>query len=141
MAEWVKVSDVMKQITEFGDFINDNVGPQEWFDMMTEKLRERQTPAIIRSIEENGFNKPIILRDLYGPWTLANGHHRLAIAILLGLDEILVDYNTPFGYSDKGFYDMQAAVQKGDSDEADFISDFVKNSEVGHADEKELVTV
>jgi hypothetical protein len=91
----VSVSDLLEKISFTADQYWVSDGPHEWFRMFRYKLADRQTPAIIRAIERDGFTDPICITvfENSGQWELGNGHHRLAIAILLGLDEIPVDFS------------------------------------------------
>ena len=90
--EW-SVSDILKNVRNSADYGPLNTHAQ-WHQYMYSALGERQTPAIIHEIQEKGFTDPILLyHDNPEFWTLGNGHHRLAIAILLGLDKIPVSEN------------------------------------------------
>lgn len=90
----VSVAEILKKVTCTADCYFVGEGPHEWFRLIQSKMYDRQTPAIIRAIQNDGFNVPICIEVMPGNvWRLGNGHHRLAIAILLGLDFIPVDFS------------------------------------------------
>ena len=50
--------------------------------------------VLFEDIEKNGIKEPIsIYCKENGYWQLRNGHHRLAIALLLGIEKIGVEYS------------------------------------------------
>jgi hypothetical protein len=92
--EMVKVKEIIKNATESGDFGEFDGSVRSWKMLLMHKLGDRQVPALIRAIQTEGFNVPIYLdRDDSDGWIIGNGHHRLSVAILLGMDEVPVTEN------------------------------------------------
>lgn len=127
----VAVAEILRRVTDTADCYAVGRGPGEWLHMIASKMADSQTPAIIRAIEDNGFTDPICIEDDYDYnnnriWRLGNGHHRLAIAILLGLDEIPVDFSSWYS---RASTTNQGRIsddrQDGDAELAHWISDMV----------------
>jgi ParB-like nuclease family protein len=128
----VAVSEILSKVYSTADGYDVGDGPHEWFRLIGSKMQDRQTPAIIRAIQDNGFNVPIcieVYQDEY--WKLGNGHHRLAIAILLGLDEIPVDFS---GWYTKASTQESEKIEDsynyGDSD----LSRWISHTAAAHED-------
>lgn len=120
----VPVTEILQKVYETADEYYPEAGAREWLRMIKEKTFDPQTPAIIRAIERIGFIDPICIED-HGSlgWYLGNGHHRLAIAILLGLDEILVDFSSHYSLESTRNDDaIEADYRNGDSALARWIS-------------------
>jgi ParB-like nuclease family protein len=128
--EMVSVAELLKKITSTADGFFPGDDGSEWFRMMEYKGGEVQTPAIIRAIERYGFTDPIcITAQSDNNWELGNGHHRLVIAILLGLDEIPVDFSEWYSRASTSnqqrIYDDEL---KTDDEMACWIAEGVKDS-------------
>lgn len=124
MMRLVSIVEIMEKVYETADEYYLEAGPREWLRMIKEKTYDQQTPAIIRAIERVGFIDPICIED-HGSlgWYLGNGHHRLAIAILLGLDEILVDFSSDYSLESTRHDDLiEADYRNGDAELARWIS-------------------
>lgn len=90
----VAVSEILKKVVaSYDQYPLHTV--EGWQQMIATKGGDAQIPSIIRAIEEYGFLDPICIEvfDNTGSWCLGNGHHRLVVAILLGLDTIPVDFS------------------------------------------------
>lgn len=88
--ETTKLTDILANVRNSSDFDEFDGSPDSWKMLMKSKLSDYWVPALIREIQEKGFNVPIYLDKTYkGNWDVGNGHHRLSVAILLGLDEVL----------------------------------------------------
>lgn len=89
----VPVSEILRKVQRTMDCYSPGDRWDEWFRMIENKTFDSQTPAIIRAIETHGFTDPVCIQE-HGEnnWYFGNGHHRLSVAILLGLDEIPVDF-------------------------------------------------
>lgn len=121
----VAVTEILTRVASTADGYSVQDGAHEWFRLMWNKLRDSQTPAIIRAIEEQGFTDPICIEEDYGnTWRLGNGHHRLAIAILLGLDEIPVDFSSWMSASSLAHSDnIRKAWKEADCSLSSWIAD------------------
>ncbi len=91
----VSVTEILSKVTDTADYYHVGRGPHEWFRLISNKMADPQTPAIIRAIETQGFTAPICI-EVRGEnnWHLGNGHHRMAIAILTGMDAVPVDFSS-----------------------------------------------
>lgn len=82
--------------------------------MLNSKLADYQVPALLEDILEHGFTNPIVIETDGESFIHGNGHHRLALAIALCLDEIPVvftnDWEENHGSDD---YDIWT-VRSGD---------------------------
>lgn len=86
--EMVKVEWILQNVTRSCDGFNLSTA-EGWAAMLNRKLADCQVPALLESILEYGFNTPVqIVIDHSGIYRQENGHHRLALAIALCLDEI-----------------------------------------------------
>lgn len=95
MIREVAVSEILRRVVDSYD--NYPLHTVEgWQEMIATKGGDRQIPSIIRAIQEHGFLDPICIEEFptSGEWCLGNGHHRLVVAILLGLDSIPVDFSS-----------------------------------------------
>lgn len=93
----VPVKMLLQTITHSVD-VYDLAGEDDWFDMIAQKMWDDSFWALVDTIPEKGFLYPICVQRKEWGWVLGNGHHRLAAAILLGLD------NVPVVFSDDGDY-------------------------------------
>ena len=96
--QMMKVTDLMNTVI-FGDF-----GHSDWAAMINDKAADPGFWRLVEDIERDGITRPIEVR--YGE--IRNGHHRLAAAILLALDEVPVaeGYRPDFdGYPECWAYD------------------------------------
>jgi hypothetical protein len=120
----VAISEILTKVKDTADGYYVGDGSYEWFRLIGSKMQDVQTPAIIRAIDDEGFNVPIcieVLEDDY--WKLGNGHHRLAIAILLGFDEIPVDFSGWYTRaSTQGSKKIEDSYINGDRDLAHWIA-------------------
>ena len=80
-------------------------GHYEWDDekslqaLLKHKTKDKQFWALCDIIPEQGFTHPICIQVRGdGTWQLGNGHHRLAAAVLLVLDEINVFFTAGEDY-------------------------------------------
>ena len=96
MTRMVPVSTIMQNLTKSVD-----VDVWDYEDDLITNILKEKTPdesfwALCDAIPKEGFNMPICIKttDEYDGWTQGNGHHRLAAAILLTLDEIPVIFST-----------------------------------------------
>jgi hypothetical protein len=116
MKEWTKVSEIIENLSEFGDYgyLEPLDNPDDWREMLKEKLAHDQVPELIRRIQAEGFNVPIRL-EKRGPrdWYLGNGHHRLSVAILLGMDEILTTSEFSYAYDNYLYSKDSVSDSKG----------------------------
>lgn len=78
--QMMKMTYLMQTVL-FGDF-----GHSDWAAMINEKAADPGFMRLVEDIERDGITRPIEIR--YGE--VRNGHHRLAAAILLALDEVPV---------------------------------------------------
>lgn len=128
----VSVTEIMRNLRDSADNYH-FTDVRGWFWMMECKLADYQTPSIIRAIEEFGFLDPICITKEFDGWRLGNGHHRLAIAIMLGLDEIPVDFSDWYSRSSTA-HSSDLHRKHGDSALADWIASFWTNAEEGKLD-------
>jgi len=84
MPKMTKVAEIIREAQESVDLYTFDGSPEQWKKLLKNKLSDPWVPALIREIQEKGFTVPI----RYGYQEIGNGHHRLAIAILLGMEEI-----------------------------------------------------
>lgn len=89
--------DGFTQCSQCGDIYSCNCGidiPTEvdWNGMIESKFGEC-TDKFIDSVMAEGFHKPICLVWRGEQWCHGNGHHRMALAILLAMDEIPVVFS------------------------------------------------
>jgi len=128
----VAVTEILSKLYDTTDGYDVGDGPHEWFRLIASKTQDPQTPAIIRAIEDEGFNVPICIEiksETY--WKLGNGHHRLSLAILLGLDEIPVDFSGWFTKASTRESDkIENSYINGDGDLANWIA----HTAVSHED-------
>lgn len=90
----VSVTEILQKVKTTCDGYLPGSDFREWARMISTKLADGQTPAIMRAINRYGFTDPICITVKGSEtWELGNGHHRLSLAILLGLDEIPVDFS------------------------------------------------
>jgi ParB-like nuclease family protein len=126
----MSVAELLRKLKESADCYNLE-STQGWFYMLESKLADPQTPSIIRAIEEFGFLDPICITKEYAGWKLGNGHHRLAIAIMLGLDEIPVDFSSWYSRGSTAHSSNLKRIY-GDARLADWIASFWTNAEEGY---------
>lgn len=82
---------VLERVSGSVDF-PDLESPDKWLGMISYKAGDLHFGPLVEDIEQCGIEDPIcITEDEDGWWKLGNGHHRLVAALLLGLDDILVD--------------------------------------------------
>lgn len=142
----VAVTDVLKFVTASVDFSMFRGEPKDWHYMMSDKACDTSTITLIRVIAEYGFTDPICFVRMHRrtcpnscceptcpnscceltpcdcgkPWTIGNGHHRLTVAILTGMDEILADFSSYYSISsthnDSRVYTMREESDRDDSD-------------------------
>lgn len=64
-------------------------------EAMSWKRHDAHYPDVVRSIKELGFVRPLTCYDgkYDEPYTMGDGHHRLAAAIDLGLTKVLIQYS------------------------------------------------
>lgn len=92
--EMTKVTDILANVRNSSDFDEFDGSPDSWRMLLKSKLSDFWVPALIREIHDKGFNVPIYLdKTIKGGWDVGNGHHRLAVAILLGMDEVPTTYD------------------------------------------------
>lgn len=92
----VPVEWLMKNLTDSVDRVDIC---DDLFDLFREKATDSGFGYLIESIIDNGFTTPICVQNYYpGRFTQGNGHHRLAAAILLCLDEIPVYFTDTDDY-------------------------------------------
>jgi hypothetical protein len=115
------IENILYHVSESADFPEFDGSSSMWAYLIASKGGDHHTPILIERILEEGFTDPICLyRTEYGGWGLGNGHHRLAAAILLGLDSIPVlvgnvaeayfpDASTGFNFVEKGLGDEASA--------------------------------
>lgn len=80
------VTDILRTATSSCDFSSFDGSPQEWMRLIQEKANDTGFGRLIDSILENGWETGSAI-GFDGAY-ISEGHHRLAAAILLGLDEI-----------------------------------------------------
>lgn len=74
-------------------------------DILDHKRRSAHYPALLEEIRRDGMSLPIMVRTRDGePW-LADGHHRVAAAVDLGI-EVLVWSDLPLEVEDHPFNPM-----------------------------------
>lgn len=139
MITMVKVSDLLRNVTETLDYFKTSE-PSEWLRMITDKSADEQFATIIRLIETEGFTDPIGIMEYDGYWLLGNGHHRMAAAILLGLDEIPVVIGNTWPISGNRYDRVQDSVTSEDRADSIWISDMVSDARIGN-DDSESITV
>ena len=92
--EMVSVEWAMKNLVDSIDGYGTGNGPGtvDFGRMVWYKSSDSQMGDLLATIMERGFRVPVCFyRDIYWDgWALGNGHHRMAAAILLCLDEIPV---------------------------------------------------
>src|SRR5688572_24434240 len=82
----IEIEDILKNVTKSYDHVIDGT-PEGWVHFLKWKF----CPSLATDMMENGQIDPISI-EIHGDgaWEQGNGHHRLACAIMLGWDEILV---------------------------------------------------
>lgn len=120
MQEWIETSEIIRNVrgsVDYGNLLN----ADDWRGMLKNKLSDPQVPQLIREISDNGFNVPIrIGKDMPNNWELGNGHHRLSVAILLGLEKVLITDNV----GDSGIHGYIIA-HRYDSGGSEILADMV----------------
>ena len=95
--EMVSVEWLMQNIHSSVDNCNNSQGRIDFHSLMRRKAFDYQMSDLLGTIIHHGFRVPICLYpDRLGStkWSLGNGHHRMAAAILLCLDEIPVYWSS-----------------------------------------------
>ena len=89
---YVSVTDLLDMLTDSCDFDVDDTYHDNWLqDMLASKCVDPTFWQLCETIPVAGFTVPIcVMLNNDGTWKMGNGHHRLAAAILLCLDEIPV---------------------------------------------------
>lgn len=89
--EKVKTEWILKNLTGSSDGFGDGDGV-DWREVIVQKLWSPNYDGLVGALAKDGFKMPICLYYKHEPtrWQLGNGHHRMAIAILLCLEEVLV---------------------------------------------------
>lgn len=90
--QMVSVEWILQNVTESVDF-------QEGLDfasMLNRKMADYQVPALLEDILENGLTNPVVIEvdEISGAFRFGNGHHRIAIAIALCMNEIPVVFTS-----------------------------------------------
>jgi hypothetical protein len=79
--QMVPVADLVKALDSSVD---------NWDCLSMNEVWEEKTydivPAFRRSIKRHGIKMPVCVRVLDGIWTMGNGHHRVVVAMELGID-------------------------------------------------------
>jgi hypothetical protein len=124
--ETTKMTDILANVRYSSDIDGFDGSVKSWKTLLKVKLSDFWVPALIREIQAKGFKVPIHL-DKYTPgsWDLGNGHHRLAVAILLGLDEVPTTEN----WDESMMFDrdsVQRLAQSDDSDGADKLANSIE---------------
>ena len=114
--EEVEISWLLKNITRSVDIWGFDGEPGGWAAL----LRVKTAPNLILDMMENGQKDPILIEELEdGTYEQSNGHHRLAAAILLGWDTILVTKDDSHGWNTSGIDSVE--LYELDYDDPDFI--------------------
>lgn len=107
----IRISDLMQNLTHSVDLC-ELYAPVDWANFLMQKC----STELIGLMMRHGQEKPIriycnddvgIYRYRCG-WELGNGHHRLAAAILLGWDTILVEDGQYGDYDEEHLDDWEA---------------------------------
>lgn len=89
--EMVSVAWIMQNLSDSIDGFCGPAGEFDWVGMISHKAADRDFMPLVGTIITHGFRVPIVIIPLdERSFKMGNGHHRLAAAILLGLDEIPV---------------------------------------------------
>lgn len=89
------------------DYILDNFTPGEETNTWAEEFRwiidfdNNHTGALLIDIEKHGIKVPVLLGTDGRVW---NGHHRLLVARVLGMDEV------PVTHAEDGYTDEEAGL-------------------------------
>lgn len=93
--EWI-MQNTTNSIDGFDDYTEDHTSTVNYQWMVKNKATDGCFGDLVGTILERGFRVPIVLVSNYyaqGDLMHGNGHHRMAAAILLALDEIPVYWN------------------------------------------------
>ncbi len=101
------VTEILQTVRSSCDFSNFDGSAEAWMMLVQEKASDTGFGRLVDSILENGW-EPNSAIGIYNG-SITQGHHRLAAAILLGLDEVPVaqwgvDPNTLCAHSDQGVW-------------------------------------
>lgn len=102
----VPVRDLLRNLTDSMDEY-DLLTPRGWLEMIREKSDDEQFWPLVASMLAHGQRDPICVTEWYDGygeprWEQGNGHHRLVAAILLGWDELLVDFSEEYSRRSDG---------------------------------------
>lgn len=110
--EMTKVTDIIANAVQSADYPSFDGSVASWKRLLKLKLSDEWVPALIRRIQTEGFNTPIRIGKYEpGNWYIGNGHHRLAVAIFLGFEEVPTTHDVFESWGIGGWTD-RTAVQK-----------------------------
>lgn len=120
---WMKVTDILQNVTGSCDYLDhddmesdDDVRTEFWLEMLRTKCNDTGFGHLVESIMRDGFNPEgaITWRKGY----IYEGHHRIAAAILLCLDEIPVadEYMELKVYKDRGWPEKMISAHSHNED-------------------------
>lgn len=82
----IPVADILTMLTVDDDETADCLHVA---DILAHKRQSEHYPDLLREIRETGIDLPILIRTFQGrPW-LADGHHRVAAAVDLGMTHLV----------------------------------------------------
>ena len=114
--EWL-LNNIVYSVDGFDSYDENDNKAVDFEGMISYKASDGHIGALTNTIVKHGFQVPICLYNPFGDERigLGNGHHRLAIAILLVLDQI------PVYWSDGDYMSTHATDTKEfDYDEGDY---------------------
>lgn len=119
--EAVPLEWILNNVTGSSDFYNT---PEEdlWEVWLSRKSQDQCFEPLVSAIQEEGFRVPIILHEQGNGFYQSNGHHRVAAAILLAIDYVLVGWAIPWEKSnpDEFQHNYHANLYEGLSDMLEF---------------------
>lgn len=100
----ISVTDILQNVRRSGDIGGAIDTPEDWFRIFAAKVSHDHFDWIADKIMDEGFTVPIQIIETEGEydtyWEIGNGHHRLCVAILAGLDTIPVILMDDWGWND-----------------------------------------
>lgn len=117
--EYVSLEWALKNLTGSVDGFDDDEGV-DWSGMLANKGRDGQFASLVLSMLAIGFTVPVCFwnNGYDAGWSMGNGHHRMAAAILLGLDEVFVYWSENGDYMHTHRTDNGDHYAHVDNDEA-----------------------
>lgn len=123
----VNVIELLNTLEGSGDV---GEGPY-WIEaMFAEKLSDTETMIwLLPSILHNGLRCPLNIVYEYEQFLMGNGHHRLVLALLCGIEEIpvRVSADIEFKYSEIPGEEQDTSINRYDDPDADIFYEILKD--------------